>query len=237
MSEQQLSLHEKALAAAASLSDGDLSVTFTVEDLLIRAWKEDTLAWGLRGHESEHPDSNKLYTKTDGRDGLVDRGFLKNVGPRTYQITEAGLAYAQRLAPQAGDSQGKLERQVQDRVLQLIEHPVFQRWLQDPRSPTKFREAGLFWGIAPGIPAKAVRARVASVEQVLETALSLLSKGIASEIVKERGSRFRFTREDIQRCLEFQSVLRDRFRKDLKILDPEGAYARSLETTESTVSE
>lgn len=223
--DKQLTLHEKALKAAMTVSGGDLRKTFTVEDILVQAWKEDPTAWGLRGHEKDHPDSNKLYTKTDGKDGIVTKGWLKNVGPRTYQITEAGLAKGLGMGSGNEDLQGKLERQTQDSVLRHLEHPAFISWLRDPESPKKFRDAGLFWGIAPGTPAKAIRARIVGVESTLQTALTLLQGGTTNEIVKERGSKYRFTRQDIERCLEFQAVLKQRFARDLKILDPTGLYA------------
>jgi len=40
------------------------------------------------------------------------------------------------------------------------------------------------------------------------------------EIVEQRG-RVLFDRKDIERCLEFQRILKHRFERDLKMLDPE----------------
>src|SRR6266850_896235 len=50
------------------------------------------------------------------------------------------------------------------------EHPVFKAWLGDPVKPKYFREAGHFWGIAPGTPARTVRDRILGVDRVLARA-------------------------------------------------------------------
>lgn len=52
----------------------------------------------------------------------------------------------------------------------IIEHPVFTQWLNDHQTVTRFRDAGHFWGIAPGTPTRVVRERVQSVEQLLDQA-------------------------------------------------------------------
>ncbi len=58
-------LRQQVLLAALDCSGGDLGAVFTAEDLLLAAWKRDPIAWGLRGHEYEHPDSEKIYVELD----------------------------------------------------------------------------------------------------------------------------------------------------------------------------
>jgi hypothetical protein len=58
-------LRQQVLLAALDCSNGDLNSTFTAEELLLAAWKRDPMAWGLRGHEKEHPDSEKIYVELD----------------------------------------------------------------------------------------------------------------------------------------------------------------------------
>jgi hypothetical protein len=101
-----------------------------------------------------------------------------------------------------------------------VEHTVFRHWLKDPTRPKYFREAGHFWGIAPGTPPKTVRERVASVERILQAAITALNDRNLNEIIEQRG-KILFDRKDIERCLQFQSVLKERFRKDLSLLDPD----------------
>jgi hypothetical protein len=59
-----------------------MQLTFTAEDLLLAAWKRDPMAWGLQGHESEHPDSERIYVTLDRanvRGGLVGLGLFEKV--------------------------------------------------------------------------------------------------------------------------------------------------------------
>ena len=80
-------LRQQVLLAALDCSGGDLQTTFTAEELLLSAWKRDPLAWGLRGHEREHPDSEMIYKELDRvsvggrnvRGGLVGIGLLEKV--------------------------------------------------------------------------------------------------------------------------------------------------------------
>ena len=55
-----LGLRQQALLAAVRVSGGDTKKQFTAEELLVDAWKIDNAAWGLRGFENFHPDSEKI---------------------------------------------------------------------------------------------------------------------------------------------------------------------------------
>ncbi len=54
-------LRQQVLLAALDCTGGKLDAIFTAEELLLAAWKRDPVAWGLRGHERVHPDSEKIY--------------------------------------------------------------------------------------------------------------------------------------------------------------------------------
>src|SRR5690349_21691242 len=49
-------------------------------------------------------------------------------------------------------------------------HPVFHGWIKDRLTPKRFRDAGHFWGIAPGTTPGAIRARMADVDNMLRQA-------------------------------------------------------------------
>jgi len=165
-----------------------------------------------------------------GKQGIVGEGLLTKVHQRVYRLTAAGLAAASDLAPSDTIARGKADRQLEAAVKQILEHPVFRQWLRDPTRPKYFREAGHFWGIAPGTPSKTVRERVASVERTLAAALKGLQDRNLNEVVEQRG-KILFDRKDIERCLEFQSVLKERFRKELRLLDPDSV--RTVEQVSS----
>lgn len=213
----QLTLNDKVLLTSLFLSEGDIKKSFTAEDIVIKAWNDDKSAFGLRGHENDFPDSNKLFTKLDGKGGLVSKGLLKKVSDRTYNLTEAGLAVALDLKPSNEEEQIKLDRRLQEAITRIISHQVFKDWLKDHNKPKQFRDAGWFWGIAPGTPPKIVKERLNAVEKTLMIAKDRLNKHGVSQIVEQRGKKL-FDRKDIELCLEFINTLEDRFKHELEIL-------------------
>jgi hypothetical protein len=225
----EISLSDKVLLAARECSDGDLKKSFTAEALLVAAWEADKHAFGLRGFEERFPDSNKLYTKIDGKGGLVAKGLLRAEGERTLQITEAGLGRAITLSrdvlmePSDRELEAKVERALHESMARLIGSREFQDWMQDRSKPRRFREAGNFWGIAPGTPARTVRERVRNVDQTLTRARQRLNELGVERVLEQRG-RLLFDREDVDRLEQFHAELKRRFQKELRILDPEGNY-------------
>lgn len=218
------SLSDKVLIAAVALAAGEVTTEFTAEDLVVAAWKQDHASFGLRGHETVHPDNNKVYTKIDGKSGLVSKGMLAKAGERTLRVTPAGLAHASELDSGIElEHSGKLDRAMQEAVRQVLNHPEFNLWLKDPASPSRFRGAGHFWGIAPGTPPDAVRARVLGVERTLQAALAAIERRGLTEVIEQRG-RIMFDRHDLERALAFQRELRQRFSGDLRRLDPSFDY-------------
>ncbi len=224
-STKPISLRLQVLLAALDCSGGDPRKSFTAEDLLLAAWKRDPLAWGLRAHEKEHPDSEKIYTEIDrvsvsGRNvqgGLVGIGLLEKVRKRTYRLTPKGLAEASAVAGADPTSRAKAERTLANAIGAILSHPVFVNWQKDAATPRLFRDAGHFWGIAPGTPPSVIRARISETDHTLATAQSLLDENGANEISARHGKAL-FDRNDIQRALEFHSTLKQRFASDLKTL-------------------
>ena len=174
-----LGLKQQILLAAFECSEGDLKTTFTAEDLLVHAWGRDKLAWGLRGFEDKHPDSNKILKELDahaGKRGIVGQGLLEKVHRRVYRLTPAGIAAVSEASAlgyhRSGESWSGVGRSGQKK----LRHRVFKDWLIDPFRPKHFREAGHFWGIAPGTPPKTVSERVSYIERTLKAASKALSK-------------------------------------------------------------
>ena len=90
----RLPLRQQVLLAVLECSGGKLDKIFTAEELLLAAWVRDKVEWGLRGHEQEHPDSEKIYKELDRvsvkgknvRGGLVGLGLLERIRQRTYRL-------------------------------------------------------------------------------------------------------------------------------------------------------
>jgi hypothetical protein len=225
----EISLGDKVLLAALKCSQGDLKKFFTAEALLVAAWETDNHAFGLRGFEDKYPDSNKLYTKIDGRDGLVAKGLLRAEGERTLQITEAGLGHALTLSRDISSEQSesglefKVDRALQESMTRMLNSREFQTWLTDKTKLQRFRDVGSFWGIAPGTPARTVRERISRIDQTLTAARQRLEELGVEHVIEKRGREL-FDRDDIERLAQFQAEMKKRFQKDLRILDPEGDY-------------
>jgi hypothetical protein len=73
--------------------------------------------------------------------------------------------------------------------------------LEDQQGPKSFRDAGHFWGVAPGTPPRVIRQRVRGVEDTLRAALDLLDRRDLIEVGDVHG-RLLFDRADVQRALE-----------------------------------
>jgi hypothetical protein len=222
---RRASLREQVLLAALDCSGADPEKTFTLEDLIVAAWKRDRLAWGLRGYEQDHPDGDRLRKEIDSRGaregisstGLVASGLLSRVRERIYRLTPAGFAAAVEVVGADPEVRGKAERVLADAVSAILSHTVFRVWLKDPSSPKRFRDAGHFWGIAPGTPARVIQARVFDVDKTLEQAFLILNASGAEEVASRHG-RALFDRNDLERARNFHAMLKQRFAKDLATL-------------------
>ncbi|MBI2176681.1 hypothetical protein HYU40_05050 [Candidatus Woesearchaeota archaeon] len=214
---QNFTLNERVLIAALSLSEGSVTTKFTAEEVIVKAWEDDNSAFGLRGYESKFPDSNIVFTKLDGKDGLVAKGLLKKVGERAYTISEAGLTTALRLKPHSEELQLKATRALQEAIIKIIDHPIFKEWLKNKEKPTQFRDAGWFWSIAAGSPPKIVNERLKHIEQTLSEAKRFLEESNMERVIQQRG-KILFDLKDLELCSEFHNTLKKRFDKELKIL-------------------
>lgn len=191
----RIGLRQQVLLAALDCSGGDLRKTFTAEDLLLAAWRRDPMAWGLRGHEKNHPDSERIYVELDRasahgsnvRGGLVGLGLFEKVRQRTYRLTPAGFSAASEVGGADPSLRGKAERALADAVATILSHPVFCDWIRNPAMPKYFRDAGHFWGIAPGTPVSVIRTRIREVDYTLEKARSLLEGKVVEEIAARHG--------------------------------------------------
>jgi hypothetical protein len=221
MTARRGSLKDQVLLAALSLVGDNPDEVFTFEELLVRTWEGDRGAWGLRGFEQKHPDSERLHRELDSRGktakGLVDSGSLEKVRTRVYRLTPKGLAAASKSRPEDVGAKEMADRVVEHGVRRVLEHPIFRQWLKDSSRPRHFRDAGRFWGIAPGTPPRVIKERVLRVETDLMQALEVLDQKGVDGVRAGRG-KLTYDRTDIKRCLEFQGALKARFSKDLSLL-------------------
>lgn len=89
------------ILVAASLLEAERE-TFSAEDLIVRAWKEYPESFGLNGYRESFPDSNRVLSKLMGSTGLCARGWLEQVGTKTYRLTVLGRKVATSLQSEVG---------------------------------------------------------------------------------------------------------------------------------------
>ncbi len=97
-SKDRLSITEKLLLAAYELEESGRR-PFSAEDLVVSAWQKFPDAFGLAGYRNStsslaYPDSNRVFAEIMGSKPIRKRGFLKKVGTKMYQLTEAGHEHA-----------------------------------------------------------------------------------------------------------------------------------------------
>jgi hypothetical protein len=217
----------KILIAALELSGGDLTKTFTAEELLVAAWRQDPMGFGLRGFEREYPASEVIHREIGkrgpGTESMVDMGFLEQTDSRVYRLTMKGLQRASELAPEKSGVREKANRELEGRIRDILNHKVFAVWVKDPERPKSFREAGQFWGVAPGTPSKVIRDRIQAVDDLIEAARSELDRRNVNEMVDKHGKAL-FDREDLLRTSDFNQTLNQRFGSDLQLLGVEFSH-------------
>jgi hypothetical protein len=220
---QKVGLQKQVLVAALECCQGDLGKSFTAEELLLRVWQRDKMAWGLRGYEEVHPDSEKIYKELDRasvKGGMVGLGWLEKIRPRTYVLTPKGFAIAGQVPTAPAGAQAQAIRVLADAITDILSHPVFRAWLEDRARPRYFREAGHFWSVAPGTPPSVIRSRIRRIDETLEQALELLDARGGDSIAAGH-NRVLFERQDLDRLGEFQHTLKERFASDLRALKVE----------------
>lgn len=219
---QKLGLREQVLLAALTLTGGDLAKPFSAEDLLLQAWRGDPYAWGLRNHEKEHPDSERIYLaieRASVKGGLVGLGLFEKVQPRVYKLTASGLAKASAVGPVDPKVRERAARVIEDDVHQMLGHRAYLAWTETDKVPDKFRDAGHFWNIAAGTPADVVQARLQRVESTAAAALAILNDKKVDEVRKKGGKLY--DRGDVVLLLQFQQALKHRFRAELRMMGAE----------------
>jgi len=93
----KLTVAEKLLLVGYNLEEqGDSP--FSLERLIVDAWKKFPQAFGLQEYMDEHPDSNKVIAALAGRRGpLHKQRWFTKIGMKLYALTEKGRSAAKTL--------------------------------------------------------------------------------------------------------------------------------------------
>jgi len=215
-----LSIQDKLLVAAYAL-EVDGRQRFSAEDLVVMAWRRYPEAFGLAGYNDRdghplYPNSNRVYAEIMGSKSLRKNGWLRKVGSKMYQLTEAGRAQARSIPGGAGSD-------APDKWALAREQVAFIRRLFDSRAAGKFRagcrddisffDACGFWGISSGSNAKDLWSRFAEIEAMLAAAdESLCSR----DAVRMKHGSAQFAIDDVKALKATHAFLQDRFKSEIE---------------------
>lgn len=176
MNDASLTAVQKILAAGAVLEDAGVR-PFTAADLVVRAWQLYPQTFGLAGYVDQFPCSNAVLAALMGAKGIVNRGYVSKVAPKTYQLTQAGREFVNRIG---AEDCGRAIARPQLRAVRfpppyvqtlrdLLTTVAFQRRETGMWREVTYRDAQVFWGLS----ALAVGA---GVDKALETVPAFLDK-------------------------------------------------------------
>jgi hypothetical protein len=227
-----LTARQRLLVAAAKLEAAGHS-PFTAEDLTVAAWKESPGKFGLKGYQSEHPDSNATYTLFMGYRGLPAVGYMAKVGPKLYTLTRQGREEADRIASYGADADPlpglparrplakiQVPKELEQQLVALFTTTAFRRYEEGMKREITYRDACRFWALAESAHGDAVDqtltkvlATLAAVEQLLIGDSIELSNGqsVSQADLKSLAAVHRFLMDNFQRNLEQQRKRRGRF--------------------------
>ena len=118
---------------------------FTEWELTVASWNRDKARFGLRGYDQTYPDHKRVMMEIMGKkpQNPVTLGLMEKVRPNVYRLTPLGQAEAARLRS-GGTARAVMSNSKTDlyrTAANLVHHPAFVAWRNDPDQPRKWAEA------------------------------------------------------------------------------------------------
>lgn len=157
---------QPTIAQLLLIAAADLKPTFGLNDLAMRAWRNQPDKFGLCGYESQSCDPNKVAYTVMGEKGLVRRGYLDKVGQKLYALTTRGREEAERA--KGGEARSlpvvRLDRAREDLLSRLLLSRALLRYRSGQRDTVNRTDAAAFWhrGTADDVDALVDAARQAA---------------------------------------------------------------------------
>ncbi|MDP8225274.1 MAG: hypothetical protein P9L99_18075 [Candidatus Lernaella stagnicola] len=83
---------ERILVAAIKLTSA-AKADFSIEDLVVSCYMAFPSHFGLKGYESQYPDSNAVYVSMMGRKAVpIVRGWIEKIGTKRFRVTAKGFS-------------------------------------------------------------------------------------------------------------------------------------------------
>jgi len=215
-----LNIQGKLLLASLALAESGKE-RFSAEDIVVMAWKKFPEAFGLAGYTDEkgypiYPNSNRVYAEIMGSKPLRKNGFLRKVGSKMYQLTEAGKVRVQSL-PHADSGtiieKWAIAREQIDFIRRLFDSKAAAKYRSGARDDISFFDACGFWGISSSSNAKDLWSRFAEVDTVLDVARKSLRTKKAVQL--KHGSN-EFTSNDLRSLTDIHLFLKQKFATEIE---------------------
>jgi hypothetical protein len=202
-----LSSADALLTTALRLTQQGQAV-FSVETLIVEAWKDHPAKFGMKDHS--YPDSHRAMSYLCGAKGLVSREFLHR-SPAGHSLTDRGRRQAVRLIGQDIPSPAKPEVKAKRR-LPAAQDRLLMRLLavagrKRPAKEWTFTEACFWWGVTEdGTKVESISAELGDALDVLAGERCVLSNG--REV----------TADEAIELFDTNDALCERFKSHLKLL-------------------
>lgn len=168
---------EKLLFAAYLLTSEGQTI-FSVEDLIVRAFRAFPQGFSMKGYP-EYPDSNVVLTQVMGKEApLIIRGWLEKTGVKQYRLTPKGLDDINRLENgQIGIANVRLGRPMEEGLALLLNSTAFKLFRSHQQEKITFHQYCRFAGLSVRDKWQKVQNKLASVEHAVQEARKLGESG------------------------------------------------------------
>lgn len=215
-----LSVTDKLLIAAYELEEKGKH-PFSAEDLVVGAWSRFPDVFGLSGYQDQqgrpiYPDSNRVFAEIMGAKPVRKRGYLRKVGSKMYQLTEAGREQARLILKREESGAGKflLGREVRREIRKLLTSRAAGKFRNSRAEDITFSDACSFWGISPSSSAIQLEGRLSNFERIIDGASEAIGpKGVAFE----HGGTV-FGSEDLGILRKVHQELKERFKQEIDLI-------------------
>ena len=214
-----LSIQDKLLVAAFAL-EAEGRQRFSAEDLVVMAWKRYPDAFGLAGYTDKdgcpiYPNSNRVYAEIMGSKPLRKNGWLRKVGSKMYELTEAGRSKARSVSgipATQGAEKWALAREQIEFIRRLFDSRAATKFRAGQREEVSFFDGCGFWGISAGSNVKDLWSRFAEIEMILAKADATFS---SRDTVRIKHGSGEFSAGDVRALREVHAFLQERFKSEI----------------------
>ncbi|MEY4190393.1 MAG: hypothetical protein RIR17_1129 [Planctomycetota bacterium] len=208
---------EKILLAAHQLEENGQS-PFTAEALIVVAWQKYPKTFGLKGFDTQYPDSNKVLASIMGEKGLARRGWLSKAGQKLYTLTKDGHVVVKRILkgedrPASKQSNVRVNKEVDKNLLAIMDCVAMEKITGGLKQEVTFTEACKFWGVVDGMNSAQIDHRLASVRKTIDHLDRQIGLGTA---VLSSGQSI--SQNDVSKAVEAFKYLEERFARHLNLL-------------------